>query len=79
MRVPFGPIIFVSTSMPPKLMHMKLCGRIKLGSPYGSKNVFVIGNNYSKFTFFLKDKINSSKYFPSIVGWCQTLKDFQSK
>ena len=57
-RSSFKPKKCISTSRPLALLHMDLCGLIPISSLRGSSNIFVIVDDYSRFTWvsFLKEK-----------------------
>ena len=64
-RTSFKPKKYVSTSRPLELLHVDLCGPIRITSRGGKKYVFVIVDDYSQFawTLFLASKDESFEKF----------------
>ncbi|XP_070057518.1 uncharacterized protein [Nicotiana tomentosiformis] len=69
----FRPKNEVSTSMPLDLLHMDLCGPIRVPSRGGKKYIFVIVDDYSRFTWtlFLRTK---DKTFPVFVAFVKQIQ-----
>ncbi|XP_070014264.1 uncharacterized protein [Nicotiana sylvestris] len=59
----------VSTSKPLELLHMDLCGHVRVQSRRGKRYIFMIVDDYSKFTWtlFLKNKDETVEVFVAFV------------
>ncbi|XP_070022553.1 uncharacterized protein [Nicotiana sylvestris] len=68
-RSSFKPKKEVSISRPLDLLHMDLCGPMRLPSRGGKKYIFVIVDDYSRFTWtlFLRTKDETFKVFVAFV------------
>ncbi|XP_075077402.1 uncharacterized protein LOC142164119 [Nicotiana tabacum] len=72
-RCSFKPKRKVSTSRPFDLFHIDLCGTIRVPSRGGKKYVFVIVDDYSRFTWtlFLRSKDDTFEVFVEFVKMIQ--------
>ncbi|XP_070054604.1 uncharacterized protein [Nicotiana tomentosiformis] len=72
-RSSFKPKKDVSTSRPLDLLHMDLCGPMRVPSIGGKKYIFVIVDDYSRFTWtlFLKTK---DETFPVFVAFVKKIQ-----
>ncbi|XP_070026120.1 uncharacterized protein [Nicotiana sylvestris] len=68
-RSPFKPKKEVSTSSPLDILHMDLCGPMRVPSRGGKKYIFVIMDDYSRFTWtlFLRTKDETFPVFATFV------------
>ncbi|XP_060182073.1 uncharacterized protein LOC132611706 [Lycium barbarum] len=68
-RTFFKPKKEVSTSRPLELLHMDLCGPMRIQSRGGKKYIFVIVDEFSRFTWtlFLRTKDETSSVFVAFV------------
>ncbi|XP_075099333.1 uncharacterized protein LOC142176148 [Nicotiana tabacum] len=64
----------VSTSKPLDLLHMDLCGRMRVQSRGGKRYIFLIVDDYSRFTWnlFLRTKDETFEVFVAFVKKIQT-------
>ncbi|XP_070036589.1 uncharacterized protein [Nicotiana tomentosiformis] len=72
-RSSFKPKKEVSTSRPLDLLHMDLCGPMRVPSRGGNNYIFVIEDDYSRFTwtFFLRSKDETFEVFVAFVKMIQ--------
>nr|XP_009615500.1 uncharacterized protein LOC104108221 [Nicotiana tomentosiformis] len=65
----FKPKKYVSTSKPLELLHMDLCGPMRVPSREGKRYIFVIVDDYSRFTWtlFLRTKDETFEVFVAFV------------
>ena len=68
-KVSFPPKQFVSMKSPLDLIHMDLCGRMRVQSRGGNRYILVLIDDYTRFTWtvFLKSKDQAFESFSSLV------------
>ena len=68
-KVRFPPTLFVSTNSPLDLIHMDLCGPMRVQSRGGNRYILVLVDDFTRFTWslFLKSKDQAFESFSSMV------------
>ena len=76
-RSSFKPKKFVSTSRPLEMLHMDLCGPMRVKSPKVKRYMFVIVDDFSRFTWvlFLKEKSEALAEFSKLSKELQISKN----
>ena len=76
-RSSFKPKKVVSTSRPIELLHIDLCGPMRIKTPKGKQYILVVVDDFSRFTwtFFLKEKSEALQNFIDLCKELQTLKN----
>jgi transposase InsO family protein len=76
-RSSFKPKKVVSSSRPLELLHMDLCGPMRVKSPNGKKYMLVVVDDFSRYTWvaFLKEKSEALFEFSKLCKELQTLRN----
>ena len=77
MRSSFKPKKVVSTTRPLELLHMDLCGPMRTASHGGKRYMFVIIDDFSRFTWviFLVSKAGAFKEFKGFIKRWKLVED----
>jgi len=76
-RSSFKPKKVVSTTRPIELLHIDLCGPMRIKSPRGNQYILVVVDDYSRYTWvsFLREKSETLYEFSKLCKELQTLKN----
>ena len=76
-RSSFKPKKTVSTTRPIELLHIDLCGPMRIKSPKGKQYILVTVDDYSRYTWvsFLREKSEALQEFSKLCKELQTLKN----